>query len=42
MNDWAKTQRDDLVLNAVLNWLDAQKKTDLKTLLGEHAPSKEG
>ena len=25
------------VLNAVLSWLEAQKKTDLRTLLGEHA-----
>ena len=42
VTDWAKTQREDPVLNAVLNWLEAQKKTDLKTLLGEHASSKEG
>ena len=42
MTDWAKTQREDLVLNTVLNWLEAPKKTDLKTLLGEHASSKEG
>ena len=40
--DWAKIQREDPVLNAMLNWLEAQKKTDLKTLLGEHASSKEG
>ena len=42
MTNWAKTQRDDPVLNAVLDWLEAQKKTDLKTLLGEHASSDEG
>ena len=42
MTDWAETQREDPVLNDVLNWLEAQKKTDLKTLLGEHASSKEG
>ena len=24
---WAKTQREDPVLNAVLDWLEAQKKT---------------
>ena len=42
MTDWAKRQREDPVLNGVLNWLEAQKKTDLKTLLGEHASSKEG
>ena len=41
MTGWAKTQREDLVLDAVLNWLEAQKKPDLKTLLGEHASSKE-
>ena len=40
--DWAKTQREDPVLDAVLNWLEAQKKTDLKILLGEHAFSEEG
>ena len=42
MTNWAKAQREDRVLIAVLNWLEAQKKTDLKTLLGEHASSKEG
>ena len=42
MTDWAAAQREDPVLNAVLNWLEAQKKTDLRTLLGEHASSKEG
>ena len=42
VTDWAKTQREDPVLNAVLDWLEAQKKTDLKTLLGEHATSEEG
>ena len=41
MTDWAKTQREDPVLNTVLDWLEAQKKTDLKTLLGEHASSEE-
>ena len=39
MTDWAKAQREDTVLNAVLNWWEAQK-TDLKTLLEEHASSK--
>ena len=42
VTDWAKTQREDPVLNAVLDWLEAQKKTDLKTLLGEHASSADG
>ena len=40
--DWAKTQSEDPILNAVLDWLEAQKKTDLKTLLGEHASSVNG
>ena len=39
---WATAQREDPVLNAVLNWLEAQKKTNLRTLLREHAFSKEG
>ena len=42
MTNWAASEREDPVLNAVLNWLEAQKKTDLRTLLGEHASSKEG
>ena len=42
MTDCAKTQREDPVLNGVLDWLEAQKKTDLKTLLGEHASSVDG
>ena len=42
VTDWAKTQREDPVLNAVLDGLKAWKKTDLKTLLGEHASGKEG
>ena len=42
VTDWAEAQREDAVLSAVLHWLEAQKKTDLKTLLGEHASSEEG
>ena len=42
MTNWTEAQREDPVLSAVLDWLEAQKKTDLKTLLGEHASSKEG
>ena len=41
VTDWAETQREDPVLNAVLNWFESQKKVDLKTLLGEHASSEE-
>ena len=40
--DWAKAQREDPVINAVLIWLEAQKKTNLRTPLGEHTPIKEG
>ena len=33
VTDWAKAQREDPMLSAVLDWLKAQKKTDLKALL---------
>ena len=36
------THTEEPVLNTVLDWLEAQKKADLKTLLGEHASSEEG
>ena len=39
---WATAQREDPKLNAVLCWLEAKKKIDLRTLLGEHASSEEG
>ena len=42
MTDWATAQRIDPVLNAMLDWLGTQKKTNLRTLLGEHASSEEG
>ena len=42
MTNWAMAQKEDPVLNVVLSWLGTQKKTDLRTLLGEHTPSKEG
>ena len=42
LTDWATAQREDPVLNVVLSWLEAQKKTDLRTLLREHAFSEEG
>ena len=38
----AAAQREDPVLDAVLHCLEAKKKTDLRTLLGEHASSEEG
>ena len=42
VTDWAKRQREDPVLNAVLDWLEAQKTTGMKTLLGEHASGVDG
>ena len=42
VTDWAEAKREDSVLSIVLDWLEAQGKTDLKTLLEEHASSKEG
>ena len=31
VTDWAEAQRVDAVLSTVLDWLEAQKKTDMKT-----------
>ena len=42
VTDWAEAQKEDPMLSAVLNWLKAQKKTDLKALLTEHTSSEEG
>ena len=42
VTDWATAQREDPVLDAVLHWLEAKKKIDLRTLLGEHTSSEEG
>ena len=42
VTDWAEAQEEDLTLSAVLNCLEAQKKTDLKALLAEHTSSEEG
>ena len=41
MTNWTEAQREDPVLSTVLHWLEAQKKTDLKTFLGQHASSME-
>ena len=41
VTNWAAAQREDPNLDAVLCWLEAKKKTDLRTLLGEHASSEE-
>ena len=40
--NWATDQREDPELDAMLCWLEAKKKVDLRTLLGEHASSEEG
>ena len=42
VTNWAEAQREDPVLGAVLDWLEAWKKTGLKTLLGEYTSSEEG
>ena len=42
ITDWAEAQKEDPMLGTVLNWLKAQKKTDLKALLAEHTSSEEG
>ena len=42
VTDWATAQREDPKLDAVLSWLEEKKKTDLRTLLREHASSEEG
>ena len=42
VTDWATAQRQDPEYDAVLNWLEVQKRTDLRTLLGEHASSEDG
>ena len=42
VTNWATAQKEDPKLDAVLQWLESKKKTDLRTLLGEHASSEEG
>ena len=42
VTDWATAQKEDPKLDAVLQWLESKKKTHLRTLLREHASSKEG
>ena len=34
VTNWATAQREDPKLDAVLNWLEAKKNNDLRTLLG--------
>ena len=42
VTNWAAAQREDPELDAVWCWLEAKKKINLRTLLGEHASSDEG
>ena len=42
VTNWAKAQQEDTELDAVLQWLEAKKKNDLRTLLREHTSSEEG
>ena len=42
VTNWAEAQTEDPMLGTVLDWLKAQKQTDLKILLAEHASSEEG
>ena len=42
VTNWAAVQRQNPELDVVLCWLEAKKKIDLRTLLGDHAPSEEG
>ena len=42
VTNWSTAQKEDPKLDAVLQWLESKKKTNLRTLLGEYALSKEG
>ena len=42
VTNWATAQREDRELDVVWHWSEAKKKTDLRTLLGEHASNEEG
>ena len=42
VTNWAKDQREDLMLSTVLDWLKAWKQTNLKIFQAEHASSEEG
>ena len=42
VTDWAKSQKEDPVLTAVLDWWGVQKRMDLRRLLAKHASSEEG
>ena len=42
VTDWAAAKKGDPKLDAVLQWVELKKKTDLKILFGECIMSKEG
>ena len=42
ITNWDTAQKEDPELDAVQQWLESKKKTDLRTLLGEHTLSEEG
>ena len=42
VTDWAAAQKEDPQLDAVLQWLEAKKKSDLRTILRDHVSSEEG
>ena len=42
VTNWATAQKEDPEMDAVLQWLESKKKTDLRTLLREHTSSEEG
>ena len=42
VTNWAAAQKEDPKLDAVLQWLESKKKTDLRTLLGKCIMSGEG
>ena len=42
VTDWAAAQKEDPEQDAVLQWLESKKKTDLRTLLREYLLNKEG
>ena len=42
VTSWPAAQKEDTKLDAVLQWLESKKETDLRTLLREYVSSKEG
>ena len=42
VTDWDAAQKEDLELDAVLQWLESKKKTDRRILLRQSTSSEEG